>query len=141
MPRDSNGGAVAEKIAIRVGAEDSEIPARGRDHTPDHSPVCQWLVSLSKDRYPALLAAEDAPATGAAGNMHNPSRAESAGSSTRLRRRSLALGSRLGGTPSIASRVTQHAQPAPANSKAEAATNLGPAGRRAGGLALRNSRL
>ena len=109
MPRDSNGGAVTEKIAIRVGAEDSEISAKGRDHMPEHSPACLWLVSLSEDRYPALLAAEDAPATGAAGNMHNPSRAESAGSSTRLRRHSLVLGSRLGGTPSIASRVTQHA--------------------------------
>ena len=109
MPRVSNGGAVTEKIAIRVGAEDSEIPARGRDHVPAQSPVRRWMVFLSEDRYPALQAAEDAPATGAAENLRNPSRAESAGSWTRLRRHSPELASRLDGTPSIARRVTQHA--------------------------------
>ena len=109
MPRDSNGGAVTEKIAILIGSEDSEIPARGRDQVPAHSPARRWLVFLSEDRYPALQAAEDAPATGAAENLRNPSRAESAGSRTRLGRHSPEPASRLDGTPSIARHVTQHA--------------------------------
>ena len=109
VPRDSNGGAVTEKIAIRVGSEDSKIQARGRDQAVAYSPSRSRLALLSEDRSPALQAAEDAPATGAAENLRNPSRAESAGSCTRLRRHSPELATRLDGTPSSARRVTQHA--------------------------------
>ena len=64
VPRDPNGGAVAEKIAIRVGSEDSKIQARGRDQVLAYLASRSRLALLSEDRIPALQAAEDPPATG-----------------------------------------------------------------------------
>ena len=60
VPRVSNGGAVTEKIAIRVGSKDSKIPARGRNQVLAYSPSRSRLALPSEDRIPALQAAEDA---------------------------------------------------------------------------------